>query len=274
MLGELPRSGIGTPADRDRVKSLAELSAGTLASNKQLIAELREDAHASELLRATREDAALGRMAAPAILLGEPPSDILLHPRFTVEQTREDGSLKFRAVDHLSWSSMEPGVMSARVLSKKKAMRAASVNGFTFPAEKMHHDTVDTLFDAMALHVGLLGEEPGLIKVCCLMHNCWAREGQSLLLQGDIDGAYRRVPVHVQDRWACGVAFKIGNEVWDVHCAAVRTHIAYRAAGVCEQALGMPIWGGGERAQLGTRGRWHLLHSAAVPQDCPPQIRG
>ena len=165
MLGELPVSGVGSPAERDCVKSLAELKAGTLASNRKLLAELREDTHAEELLRITREDAACGRMVEPTVLAGEPPSDMLLHPRFSVEQTRDDGSLKLRAVDHFSWSSLEPGSRRARCLSRKRAMKANSVNGFTYPAEKMHHDTVDTLFDALALHVQLMGEEPGLIKV-------------------------------------------------------------------------------------------------------------
>jgi len=39
--------------------------------------------------------------------------------------------------------------------------------------------------------------------------------GQRVLshLQADIDSAFRRVPVNAQDRWACGVVFKVGREV-------------------------------------------------------------
>jgi len=41
-------------------------------------------------------------MTEPVIGGSESPSGVLFHPHFAVEQTKADGSLKYRAVDSLS----------------------------------------------------------------------------------------------------------------------------------------------------------------------------
>jgi hypothetical protein len=79
------------------------------------------------------------------------------------------------------------------------------VNGTTFPAEKMHHDTLDALVEAMRTHVKVCGTVPAIFKV-------------------DIDSAFRRVPIRPSDRWAAGVAFKVGREVWVCYAFAFCTH--------------------------------------------------
>ena len=43
-------------------------------------------------------------MSRPLPVEKAPLQSILLNPRFGVEQLKEDGSIKVRAVDHLSWS--------------------------------------------------------------------------------------------------------------------------------------------------------------------------
>ncbi len=210
MLGELYRSGIGTPAPPSNVGDAEELKRNVAASNESLLAELREDKHAAALLSSAREDAALGRMTSPAPLGARVPDDLLLHPRFAVEQSRPDGSLKLRPVDDFSWSP------SDEEHSTKRARKSGSVNGFTFPAEKMHHHTLDAVVEAMRVHVEALGDVPGLYKaspavgffvLACArgaLHSCW---------QVDVDSAFRRVPIRPSDRWACGIAFKCGEEV-------------------------------------------------------------
>ena len=112
-------------------------------------------------------DAALGRMSAPRkVSADDVPQELLFHPRFAVEQSRPDGILtKIRPVDDFSWSApvMERG--------SKRARECESVNGYTYPAEKMHHDTLDGLIEAMrTTHIDLLGETPALYKVC----PCWS----------------------------------------------------------------------------------------------------
>ena len=105
----------------------------------------------------------------------------LFCPRFGVEQARADGSSKLRAVDHFSWSA-------------DAVPKDGSVNGFTFPFEKMKHDTLDKLAVLMRKFVAATGVAPGLIKA-------------------DIDAAYRRIPIRPDHQWACGGLFKVGSQV-------------------------------------------------------------
>ena len=67
-------------------------------------------------------------------------------------------------MDHLSWS---PGTWTdARhdVKVSKRARKEASVNGHTFPGEKMHHDTLDTFASTLREYRQQLGVVPGLLK--------------------------------------------------------------------------------------------------------------
>ena len=107
MIGELPLSGVGTPVEAERVQAKAPALASVQESNAILLSQLREDELAHDLLRIAQEDANMGRMTAPLELVGEPPVDLLLHPRFAVQQAKPDGSVKVRAVDNFSWSPAE-----------------------------------------------------------------------------------------------------------------------------------------------------------------------
>ena len=106
---------------------------------------------------------------------------VLLHPRFGVEQEKPGGRVKVRAVDHFSWCTGRCG-------------KVDSVNGHVAPCEKMTHDTLDSLAQVMSAFVELVGEVPGLAKA-------------------DIDAAFRRIPIRPDQRWACGVAFMIVGQV-------------------------------------------------------------
>ena len=195
ILGELERSGVGVPICADYVKSIERLRASCESSNSVLVAELREDTNASELFSITREDARLGRMSVPVPIEEVNTDHVLLNPRFGVEKVKENGDVKVRAVDHLSWSpgSRLDEPMASR--PNKKARKEASVNGHITPSEKMRHDTIDNLAAAMRHFVELVGEVPGLIKA-------------------DIDAAFRRIPIAPEHRWACWIAFVVRGQVF------------------------------------------------------------
>ena len=162
MLEELHYSGVGVPIQCDRVKSIAELRSSCGASNEALVHEMRADPQAEALLEGTQADAALGRMSKPGPYQAEEWKDVLLHPRFAVTQTREDGSVKVRPIDNFSWSSGA----GSRVEAK-----AGSVNGHVCPSEKLQHDTLDAFAVTICKFVDLFGECPALLKVrhCCLL---------------------------------------------------------------------------------------------------------
>ena len=122
----------------------------------------------------------MGRMTWPEAVWDDCQHQWLLHPRFGVVQARVDGSTKLRAIDDFSWS--ENGEL------------AESVNGHTIPTEKLGHETLDHLAEAMALMVELTGEVPGLFKA-------------------DVDSAFRRIPIRASQRWLCGIAFMVGSQV-------------------------------------------------------------
>ena len=151
MIGELNCSGIGAPVLCETIKSVDELRKRVEQSNTNLLLGLREDEHSDWLLQATSADALLGRMSEPVELGPDTVGSCLLQPRFAVEQHKLDGSLELRAVDHFSWSDTENG-------------RDSSVNGYTQVHEKLRHDTVDKLADAMCMFFDLMKVPPGLFK--------------------------------------------------------------------------------------------------------------
>ena len=166
MLGELERSGVGQPMHVDYVRCIADLQRCCRSSNAELLQELREDSHAQELMRLTQEDASKGRMTAPVAASTGWASELLLNPRFGVERERADGSIKIRAVDHLSWSPASACEADSQRRPSKKARKEFSVNGYTTPAEKMSHDTVDVLAAALRKFVAVVGCVPALFKAC------------------------------------------------------------------------------------------------------------
>ena len=118
-------------------------------------------------MRLTREDAVLGRMSDPTPVEAIDLNDMLLCPRFGVEQVKANGCIKVRPVDNLSWGECPPNYPLDKSKSMKRARKEWSVNGFTAPAEKIRHDTLDELAMVMTRFVETLGCIPGLLKVRC-----------------------------------------------------------------------------------------------------------
>ena len=158
MLEELECSGIGTrlQATGTVIPPVKALWHDRAASNRALVQELAEDPHAESLLEVTRKEAAIGRMTVPRVYVPCECDDVLLHPRFGVEQEREDGSMKVRPVDNFSWS---------RHSKRKQVAKTSSVNGHVSPSEKLKHDTLDVFAQAMIQFMALVGCLPGLLKV-------------------------------------------------------------------------------------------------------------
>ena len=125
FLGELERSGVGTPTEAVQ-GSTDKIRQGVRERNEKLLASLFEDENSAELLQIARTDAELGRMSKPEKLGDWVPSDTLLHPRFGVCQEKSDGTLKCRAVDNFSWS---PGDQCHRTGNRKKRQKLESVSG-------------------------------------------------------------------------------------------------------------------------------------------------
>jgi len=149
MVGDIKPSGIGTPMPKEEVGSPQLLWDGHADSNAKLLESLREDPNAEWIWEHTTAEAALGRMSAPERLHSCNLQGWLLQPRFAVEQLKPDGSKKHRAVDNFSWC-----YGSSR-------QKESSVNGHTAPAEKLKHDTLDALAEAMVRFVELTGTLPG-----------------------------------------------------------------------------------------------------------------
>ena len=188
LLGNLVYSGNGRALSADERAGdtgaeVAALRASTLAFNNSLLASVREDPLASELLRKSREEAVLGRMSPPrafrpdlsaAELAAAWGETIRLVPRFGVSQPKPDGSLKVRPVDDFTRSG---------------------VNGACAPAEKLSVEGADQLVAVARAFFGLHGVIPELWKA-------------------DIDSAYRRIPLAPADRWAAVSVFKEGGRLW------------------------------------------------------------
>ncbi len=140
-------------------------------------------------------------------------SEVLLNPRFGVEQEREDGSTKVRAIDNFSWSASAHEQSPGGVGARRRIMKKGSVNGYTTATEKIAHDTLDAFAEALVLARALLGCIPGLLKA---RHQAiGARDVRhcSACAQADVDSAFRRIPVLACHRWACGVAMKVAGQV-------------------------------------------------------------
>ena len=223
LLGDLQCSGIGTPLTYTECKPVDELWQARAESNVALLSELREDAHATELLAMTQEDARLGRMTPPVPITEAGAIDCLLSPRFAVEQAKPDGSIKLRAVDNFSWADGNRCEAAVTARPSKRARKELSVNGHTMPKEKLKHDTLDHLAACMRMLVALTGVIPGLWKA-------------------DIDAAFRRVPVRACHRWACGVAFVVHGVVRS--CAlgcCLHVLVVFWACGARHITPGMPL---------------------------------
>ena len=125
FLGRLPCSGIGTPRLEAGDISVSLLREHAHANNAALVASLREDARAEELLSLTKADASLGRMSVPQVFDPSLLQGMLLAPRFPVVREKEDGSSAVRPVDNFSWSSLkQAGLGKTERKRKQKAALA------------------------------------------------------------------------------------------------------------------------------------------------------
>jgi hypothetical protein len=79
----------------------------------------------------------------------------------------------------------------------------------------MHHDTLDALAESLLKFEEIVGTVPGLCKA--LLHFSAGSPWHAcacFVRQADVDAAYRRVPVAPAHRWACGVVFRCGDEIY------------------------------------------------------------
>ena len=125
--GILHCSNNGTPIEG---LSAVEPPMETIANNTAVLERLSEDKYADELHTMCLADVACGRMRGPWMLDSLLyPNSSHLSPRFCVEQgVKESGELKLRAIDDLSFSSL---------------------NAATQATEKLRCDTLDTLFEIL-----------------------------------------------------------------------------------------------------------------------------
>ena len=164
--------------DLDRLRSKLK------SSNEKLLQTLTEVDHSLELLEQCRIDAELGRMSN-LIDCFSADANVLLAPRFGIEQHKADGRVKVRPIDHFSWAS---------VGRNKREQKAYSVNSAYDTTEKIVHETLDDLAHTMTRFHHVFGSSLGLYKA-------------------DIDAAFRRIPIRPDDRWASGIAMKVQGKV-------------------------------------------------------------
>ena len=167
--GDLPASGHGRaiPRKTKGYEDASTLLSSALDRNTALLASLKPDAHAIEILEQTSAESRTGRISAPVSVSSINLSRVILSPRFAVEQQRPGGKTKLRLVDDLSRSG---------------------INSSCRPAEKLRTEGIDHLFAVAQLFHRASGRVPALFKA-------------------DIDAAYRRIPLAPCDQWAAWVVF-------------------------------------------------------------------
>ncbi len=221
-------------------------------SNQELLTTLKEDVNAKALHQITLDDYEKGRMSEPlpvesisrsnvrvglsmrANCVGSlwplPNLQVRLVPRFPVIQgTKEDGSPKIRAVDHMSWSARlqrkrkrtrkqvvcQFGALFVPRLSLQSwQVKAESINGHCTVPEKMKHDSLDDIAAALTMFMCVVN------VVCYLPCALYVRARFAIarqvpgLWKADVDAAFRRVPLAADHLWAAGVAYYCGGVIW------------------------------------------------------------
>ena len=120
-------SAVDAPMDAE-----AHLKDVCAVSNAQLLESLKEDAHAVDLMNLAQLDASLGRMSEPVPADQCRLDEMLLAPRFAVEQgVQADGSAKIRAIDNFSWSCAPMGPAPRR--SKRQMKGVPTHTSITLP---------------------------------------------------------------------------------------------------------------------------------------------
>ena len=200
LYGQLPVTSIGPPKECALSGDIGELWRDRARSNESLIQHLRENEYHQELHQLTEQDAALGRMTKPIKATDFDLAKVRLVPRFGVEQgLRQDGSLKIRSIDNMSWCLAPDDVK--RFLSKKK-QKELSINGCTAIPVEIRHDHIDELAIVMRQFRRSFGDIPWLYKA-------------------DVDAAFRRVPLNPEHRWAAAIVYIHEGTVWvSLHTAS------------------------------------------------------
>jgi len=160
--------------------------------NKALLASLRDSEHGETLLEQAKAEVKNHRLMNVEPLDSDGEAPYLLSPRFGLVQHKTDGSTKIRAIDNFSWSTAR---------GTKRAKKLQSINGAMDVQSGIKHDCLDKLVACIRICKEVLGINPGLIKA-------------------DIDSAFRRVPLHPDDRWAAGVVFRVGEKLFTAQHAA------------------------------------------------------
>ena len=189
LLGKIPASPDCKPGEYSEARDPELLRRECQARNKELLGSLKRDKHADYLEAQAKEDATKGRMSDLVPVSSLDREQVLLGRRFAREQgVKTDGSPKIRAIDDETGNG---------------------TNECARQEAKLQMDGLDALVTAIQLYVTISGRVPGLWK-------------------GDVDAAFRRVPIQPQDRWAAWVAFltKDGTAVAAQHYAQMFGAIA------------------------------------------------
>ena len=93
-------------------------------------------------------------------------------------------------MDHFSWVPKS----IRRSGRDKETRREGSTNGCASVCEKLKHDHLDVLLQAVGMFLNITAAIPGLFKV-------------------DVNAAYRRLPILPEHRWAAGVVYRFRGQV-------------------------------------------------------------
>ena len=107
-------------------------------------------------------------------------------------------------MDHFSWSA-RPG--------SKRRKKDVSLNGCTHVPEAITHNHLDDLIEVMARlrrHVVWLNLAIAIAAFVCVRGIGETPAPWKL----DVDSAFRRLPLAVEQRWAAAVAFMVGDVVF------------------------------------------------------------
>ena len=161
LIGHIRARGKGTPIEPTNLGDAWALWDGCLEANQELICSLKDDERAQELHELAMQDAELNRMSFPRPVCELDLRKVKLHPRFAVCQGRKaDGSVKVRAVDHFSWVAPSSAKWKRKRCSKD-VRREGSTNGCVSVCERIKHDHLDALIQAVKLFLSITSALPG-----------------------------------------------------------------------------------------------------------------
>ena len=103
-------------------------------------------------------------MSQPTELEDMTKVEQLLCPRFIVEQMKEDGTKKLRAIDNLSWGAKSAMDASLQERPSKKMRKSVSVNGHVSVNEKLKHHTLDNFVQLLRAFYRSVGCLPAMLK--------------------------------------------------------------------------------------------------------------